>query len=198
MRQNTINRYALTKWQGVKDLPEYLQPAEAHRLISAVADNRRGERDSLFLDLLLQTGIRVSEALAATPSGIINVDKQPVLVIKRGKGGKARQVSLPTRLAYQMLQYQKLHQLAGESLFFPITRQRAWQIIKLAAQRAGIDKRTYPHLFRHSYAIEFLKQTGHPQALMTLLGHSSPAMTLRYLRLLQVEDALKIAEGVEV
>jgi integrase/recombinase XerD len=176
MKQNTISPYALTRWQGVKDLPEYLQPTEAHRLIVAAADNRRGDRDSLFLDLLLQTGIRVSEALAATPSGIIEVDKQPVLVIKRGKGGKARQVSL----------------------FFPITRQRAWQIIKLAAQRAGIDKRTYPHLFRHSYAIEFLKQTGHPQALMTLLGHSSPSMTLRYLRLLQVEDALKIAEGVEV
>ncbi|MBA7607864.1 Tyrosine recombinase XerD [subsurface metagenome] len=198
MKQNTISPYALTKWQGVKDLPEYLQPTEAHRLIEAAADNRRGERDSLFLDLLLQTGIRVSEALAATPSDIIEVDKQPVLVIKRGKGGKTRQVSLPTRLAYQLLRYQKEQGIGTNTRFFPITRQRAWQIIKLAAQRAGIDKRTYPHLFRHSYAIEFLKQTGHPQALMTLLGHSSPAMTLRYLRLLQVEDALKIAEGVEV
>jgi len=188
----------LTKWQGVKELPEYLQPAEAHRLISAAADNRRGERDSLFLDLLLQTGIRVSEALAATPSNIIEVDKQPVLVIKRGKGGKTRQVSLPKMLAFRLLHYRNEHSIAADQPFFPITRQRAWQIIKLAAQRAGIDKRTYPHLFRHSYAIEFLKQTGHPQALMTLLGHSSPSMTLRYLRLLQVEDALKIAEGVEV
>jgi len=38
--------------------------------------------------------------------------------------------------------------------FFPINRSRAWQIIKGASERAGLMKRVYPHLLRHSDAIE--------------------------------------------
>ena len=167
-------------------------------MIDAAGSGRHAARDRLFLDLILQTGLRISEALRITPRDLTWLDQQPVLLIRRGKGGKPRQVAVPARLASELLFYQREHRLSLHDRCFPITRQRAWQIIKKAAQAADITKNVYPHLFRHSYALEFLKQTGHPQALMTLLGHSTPSMTLRYLRLLQVEDALKIAEGVEL
>lgn len=193
-----MSHFPLVKYQGEKDLPAYLQPQEARQIINAAAGNRHAARDQVFLDLLLQTGIRISEALRTTPGDLTWLDRQPVLWIRRGKGGKTRQVALPARIAAQLLEYQRQRQLNSGDRFFPITRQRAWQIIKTAAGSAGVSKRAYPHLFRHSYAIEFLRQTGHPVALQRLLGHTTPAMTLRYLRLLQVEDALKIAEGVEI
>lgn len=193
-----MSRFPLVRYQAEKDLPGYLQPGEARQLIDAAAGNRQGARDRLFLDLLLQTGIRISEGLRITPGDLTWLDRQPVLWIRLGKGGKTRQVSLPARIAAELLEYQRRHQLGPGDRFFMVSRQRAWQIIKAAAVSAGISKNSYPHLFRHSYAIEFLRQTGHPAALQKLLGHSTPAMTLRYLRLLQTEDALRIAEDVEI
>lgn len=35
-------------------------------------------------------------------------------------------------------------------------------------------KTVYPHLLRHSDAIEPLRQTGNPKALQIHLGHESP------------------------
>ena len=81
---------------------------------------------------------------------------------------------------------------------FPINRKWAWQILKAAAERAGIAKRVYPHLLRHSDAIERLRQTGNPKALQIHLGHASPMMTMRYLSTLTAEDALRIQQGVEL
>jgi len=69
--------------------------------------------------------------------------------------------------------------------------------LKAAAERAGITKRVYPHLLRHSDTIERLRQTGNPKALQIHLGHASPMMTMRYLSTLTAEDALRIQQGVE-
>jgi integrase len=79
---------------------------------------------------------------------------------------------------------------------FPVGRKRAWQVIGAAAAHAGLGKRVYPHLFRHSGAIERLRQTGNPRALQLHLGHASPLMTMRYLSTLTAEEALRINQGV--
>ena len=71
------------------------------------------------------------------------------------------------------------------------------KIIKKAAKKAGINKRVYPHLFRHSDAIYRLKQTGNPKALQLHLGHSSMMMTMRYLNTLSAEDAIRIQQQVK-
>ncbi|MBA7686975.1 Tyrosine recombinase XerD [subsurface metagenome] len=193
-------KFGMIKWTGGDSrLPAYLYPQEAHRIIEATAGSRQADRDRLLLELLLQTGLRISEALAITPADLGTLDRQPICRIRKGKGGKERIVALPAGLSSELLIYCRQLSFEGEDRrIFRITRQRAWQIVKDAAGRAGVSKNVYLHLFRHSYAIGFLRETGHPQALMTLLGHSTPAMTLRYLKLLQTEDALKIAEGFEL
>ena len=189
--------FAVVRWQGAKNLPDYLRPQEAHQIIEA-ATGPAASRDKVFLELILQTGLRISEALKITPADLAWLDGQPVLKVRQGKGKKDRRVAMPYGLAAHLAYYAGDRRVERGDRIFPFTRQRAWQIIKRAAAAAGVDKNVYPHLFRHSYSIEFLRQTGHPQALMTLLGHSSSAMTMRYLRLLQEEDALKIAQEVEV
>ncbi|OPX19595.1 MAG: hypothetical protein BZ151_08375, partial [Desulfobacca sp. 4484_104] len=71
------------------------------------------------------------------------------------------------------------------------------KIIKEASERSGITKKVYPHLLRHSDAIERLRQTGNPKALQIHLGHASPMMTMRYLSTLTAEDALRIQQELE-
>ena len=134
-----MTHYPLVRYQAEKDLPEYLPPGEAHRIVAA-AGNRHGARDRLFLDLLLQTGIRISEALQITPADLTWLDRQPVLWVRKGKGGKTRQVAVPARIAAELLEYQRQHQLGSGDRFFKISRQRAWQITKAAAGAARVPK----------------------------------------------------------
>ena len=68
--------------------------------------------------------------------------------------------------------------------------------MKLAGEKAGLQKRVWSHLLRHSDAIEQLRQTGNPKALQLHLGHSSALMTMRYLSTLTAEDALRIQQEV--
>ena len=106
-------------------------------------------------------------------------------------------VACPENLAHRLKSYAYSKQIGLDDRIFDINRKRAWQIIKTAGERAGIQKRVWPHLFRHSDAIERLRQTGNPKALQHHLGHSSTLMTMRYLSTLTAEDALKIQQEVK-
>jgi integrase len=77
-------------------------------------------------------------------------------------------------------------------------RRNGWYLGNLLAP-VGVSQHLaqfYPHLFRHSDAIERLRQTGNPRALQLHLGHASPLMTMRYLSTLTAEEALRINQGV--
>ena len=174
----------------------YLLPEEIQRLAAGARTKSNGERDNLFILLLYQTGLRVSEALSLTPAKIIPFDGKPVLDIL-GKGRKPRLVSCPEGLARRLFAYARRKKLDSQDKFFPFNRTRGWQIVRKAAQRAGIEKRVFPHLLRHSDAIERLRQTGNPKALQHHLGHSSISMVLRYLSTLTQEESLRIQQRVE-
>ena len=123
-------------------LPYYLTPREVHRLIEAV-DN---ERDRLFLRLLWETGVRVSEAI---PLGLSGVGRQGIRVL--GKGGRERVVFVQDGLVSSILFHAQENELGRDDYLFPsrkgghITKQRADQIVKSAAARAGLDRNVHAH-----------------------------------------------------
>jgi integrase/recombinase XerD len=174
----------------------YLTPEEEQRIAQAAKQDRRnGERNSLLIQLLFETGLRISEALSLTPRSINEYEGHAVLYI-RGKGKKDGMVACPDNLAYRLRSYAYTRRLELDDRIFDMNRQRAWQIVKKVSEQAGIRKRVYPHLFRHSDAIFRLRRTGNPIALRYHLGHSSVVMTMRYLSTLTAEDALRIQQGV--
>ena len=173
----------------------YLTPEEV-RHIAEACQGRNKERDELLILTLFQTGLRISEALSLTPRRIGTHHGHAVLYIE-GKSKKPRMVACPDPLAHRLKSYAFDKGLGLDDRIFPINRKRAWKIIKEASERSGITKKVYPHLLRHSDAIERLRQTGNPKALQIHLGHASPMMTMRYLSTLTAEDALRIQQGVE-
>jgi integrase/recombinase XerD len=183
-----LRHTALAKSQRV--VP-YLTPSEAIMLAKEAEKGRQGVRDSLLILLFFQTGLRISEALSLTPASIQKFEGKPVLSII-GKGRKARSVACPERLVDRLKSYAYEKKLSSSDRFFPIKRSRGWQIIKAASLNAGFNKRVFPHLLRHSDAIERLRQTGNPKALQLHLGHSSTLMTMRYLSTLTQEDAIRV------
>ncbi len=173
----------------------YLTPEEVQAMARA-CQGRHKERDGLLILTLFQTGLRISEALSITPRKIGAHGGHAVLYIE-GKGRKPRMVACPDVLAHRLKSYAFDKKLSVDERLFRINRKRGWQIIKEAAEQAGITKKVYPHLLRHSDAIERLRQTGNPKALQLHLGHASPFMTMRYLSTLTAEDALRIQQEVE-
>lgn len=174
----------------------YLTPDEVRQLAEAAAPTRNGERDGLLIHVLFETGLRISEALQITLRHLERFEGRPALRIL-GKGRKPRLVACPQPLAESLQAYAYRHQLTPTDRVFPINRKRAYQIISEAGKRAGLAKEVYPHLLRHSDAIERLRQTGNPKALQIHLGHASPLMTMRYLNTLTAEDAVRIQQQVD-
>ena len=184
VRRSTLNR--------VNVPVNYLTEEDIKYLIGGC----KRERDKLLILLLFQTGLRISEALALTSASIRSFDGKPALEIL-GKGKKLRLVALPVNLKEKLESYAYRARIEPRMRLFDINRSRAWQILNEARGAAGIEKRVFPHLLRHSDAIIRLRKTGNPKALQYHLGHNTMAMTLRYLSTLTQEDALRVQQEVE-
>jgi integrase len=178
--------------RALKIVP-YLTPGEV-KLLCAGCRGQKRDRDALLILVLFQTGLRISEALSLTVGHLAG---QPGALAIVGKGNKPRLVACPAALGHRLKAYAFDQGLKPADRLFPIGRKRAWQIISAAAAQAGLEKRVYPHLFRHSGAMERLRQTGNPRALQLHLGHASPLMTMRYLSTLTAEEALRVQQEVK-
>jgi len=192
----TISKVSsIVKRKSLSPVP-YLRPEEVSALIEAARKLRYGERNVLLIKVLYQCGLRISEALSLTPSHLTQFEGIHCLRVK-GKGGKERLVHVPEALYSQLLAYAYQRGLKPTDRFFNLNRKNAHKMLVKAAKLAGLNKRVYPHLLRHSCAIERLRQTGNPKALQWHLGHNSMAMTMRYLATLTMEEALKIQAQVK-
>ncbi len=61
----------------------------------------------------------------------------------------------------------------------PLTVSGVGQLIRDLGERAGLQKRVYPHLLRHSFATTMLNRGMDPITLSRILGHSSLLMIQR-------------------
>ena len=74
----------------------------------------------------------------------------------------------------------------GNSVLFlntrgnPLSRQSAWEIIRRAAERAGIEREVSPHSLRHSFATHLLSGGADVRVVQEMLGHASVTTTQIY------------------
>lgn len=177
-------------------LPKALSVEEITKLVEAAKDpsNPISLRDYLLLELLYSTGARVSEVVGINLNDITEsiVGAESIWVLKlRGKGGKERIVPLGSYAKSAIDDYlvrcrPSLIKRTNESALFlnnrgtRLSRVSAWEIVKHAAGKSGLDARVTPHIFRHSYATHLLDGGADIRVVQELLGHASVTTTQIY------------------
>lgn len=156
--------------------------------------NAIADRNRLIVLLLLDTGLRASELCAITLDDI-DLAANKIRVI--GKGGKPRFVYFGKRTAKALWRHIAPRLTAADRRLFtvgpaadprPLTRFHLRQILVRLGQRAGVPD-VYPHRFRHTFAITYLRNGGDLFTLQELLGHSDLEMVRRYARIAQTDCA---------
>ena len=177
-----------------KELPRYLNKFEIDAILETIKHN---DKNSLLINLLWQTGARVSEILALKVKDIDFHSKTIRITTLKQKNHPQRVLPLQGPMLGQLGAYIALKQLKKEDTIINITRQRAHQIIKDAVLKAGFDKeRAHPHTFRHSFAV-FSVLSGVPiLVIKNWLGHSNIQSTLIYMQVLG-SDTRGFYEGLQ-
>jgi integrase/recombinase XerD len=168
--------------------------------IQAMEDRAPTERDKLIVRVLADTGIRVGELVNLTVDDLIERDRTHYLRV----GGKTGQRMVPIpRLYRRLLRYAQRgrpHDAPSDRLFIslrrrpggdygPLTPSGVEQLVQALGEAAGIRKRVYPHLLRHSYATWALTRGMNPIMLAHILGHTSLAMIQNVYSHLTATDA---------
>ncbi len=185
--QNPLAHIELAKvWMK---LPETISKEEMKTILAQPGNrNNAAIRNTAMLELLYATGIRVSELINLTMNSI---NWQVGFLIVMGKGSKERIVPIG-RIAYDCVRRYvdeirpKFMQKKSTDVLFlsrfgkKFTRQGFWKIVVACARQAGLQKKVYPHTFRHSFASHLLEGGADLRTVQVMLGHSDIATTQIY------------------
>ena len=174
-------------------LPKAISVDDVERLLEAAsfADTPLAVRDRALLEVLYGTGARISEAVGL---GLDDIDLAARSVTLAGKGGKQRRVPLGSYAiaaveAYLVRARPRLAENGPPSrrVFLnarggPLSRQSAWAVLRVAAERAGLPGDLSPHTLRHSFATHLMEGGADVRVVQELLGHASVTTTQIYTR----------------
>ncbi len=170
-------------------LPKTLTETEITNLLElSPREGPEEVRDAAMVELLYATGLRVSELISVDLS---QVNLEVGYVLATGKRDKQRMVPMgeiarkKIELYCQEARSVLLKHHNSSALFVtrrgqPMTRQSFWNILRARAVRAGIVKRIFPHMLRHSFATHLLDHGADLRAVQMMLGHADIATTQIY------------------
>ena len=147
-------------------------------------------RDQAIIILLLDTGIRVSEA-ARLHIKDVNFKNAEIFLEPFGSGRKTKSRHIPIGNTCRKFLWSYISNRGdtgpNDSLLItrdgsPMDRDSIRHVLSEIASKAGVTH-CHPHRFRHTFAIEFLRNGGDVFSLQKILGHSTLEMVNTYLQL---------------
>ena len=156
--------------------------------IQTMENAAKTERDKLIVRVLADCGLRLGEVLALRAEDLWEPRRAEFALKVRGKGSRDRVVPLAPGLYRRLRRYLGARgaerrdpvfvalRKGADGAYPPLTKSGLEQAIRAIAREAGIEKRVYPHVFRHSFATEWLRRGGNIISLQRILGHSDLTM----------------------
>lgn len=174
-----------------KKLPKYLNFEEIEKLLNAFDNNNFiGLRNSLILEILYSTGIRVSE-ITNIKLNDLSITNKTIKIT--GKGNKERIVYFGN-ICYKLIdQYFKksypiLNKNNSDYLILSKTGKKIndreiRKVVDDAASISGIKIKISPHVLRHTFATHMLTSGADLRSVQELLGHENLSTTQVYTHL---------------
>ncbi len=164
---------------------------ELRRIFDAPNNEENQEkkaRGKAILELLFSTGLRVSELCSLDRDIDLRQDELSI----RGKGGKVRVVFLSDEAKSMVKTYLNLRKDLDGALFVKVGNERAkkedgaltprsiQRLIRYYAIKAGVSKKVTPHVIRHCFATDLLRNGADLRSVQMLLGHANISTTQIY------------------
>jgi site-specific recombinase XerD len=168
-------------------LPKALDDASAARLLRAAQNDTR-LLVRVTVEMLLRTGLRVSEYTSLRADAVVHIGAGPWLHVPVGKLREDRYLPLHPHLVALIDQYRTAHVAAGNPLLLPrengkpTDRHAVTRYINKAGAAAGLPH-IHPHQLRHTLATQAINRGMRLEAIAALLGHQKMEMTLIYAKI---------------
>lgn len=171
--------------------PRVLTEAEYTRLRAAAADSAR---DSAIIELVLQTGLRLSEIARLTLSDVImpilhTSSPLPIGHIRiAGRGHRSRTITLNIRACEALMAYLPERDAADSPALFltkfgkGIGPRGIENVVAKHCKEVGITGASV-HSLRHTMAVQMIKRGATPAVVGKALGHASSETTSIYVEL---------------
>lgn len=174
-----------------KKLPKYLNFEDIEKILNVYDNNNYiGVRNSLILEMLYSTGIRVSEMTNIKLMDISSLEKSIKI---SGKGNKERIVYFGNRCnellnlylknSYDYLNVNNINYLLLSKTGKKISDREIRKIVDDAAKLSHIEMRISPHVLRHTFATHMLNEGADLRSVQELLGHENLSTTQIYTHL---------------
>jgi len=181
-------------------IPVWLEREEQAQLEATIRDRRNipinvfgnnqkhmtetRRRYEMLFGLLLNSGLRISEALALKAADVRIVDGIAKSARVIGKGDKERLIPLPGAFGavfgFWLKDRNRTEAVFAKANGQPVSPQAARNYLRGMLEKAGIDKKISPHKLRHTYATNLLNAGAELVDIKALLGHESIATTQIY------------------
>jgi site-specific recombinase XerD len=168
-------------------LPKALDDAAAAALLRAARTQKR-LLIRVVCEVLLRTGLRVSEFIALPADAIVQIGAGHWLHVPIGKLRDDRYLPLHPHLVDLIADYRTKHVSPQHRLLLPREngrpqdRHSVTRALNRAGQQAGLPH-LHPHQMRHTLATQAINRGMSLEAIAAMLGHHSMDMTLRYAKI---------------
>lgn len=169
-------------------LPRFLKREELDKIFS-VCDNKNPieQRDTLVMELLYATGLRVSELVNIK---VANIDQKNRTIKVLGKGSKERIVIFNNHTKeamdiYLREGYKTFNKEGSQYLILnkngnKLSERYVRNIVDKFVRKAGLNIKIGPHTLRHTFATDMLENGSDLMTVKELLGHESLNTTSIY------------------
>lgn len=180
----TINSKDIKAMKLKKREVIFLNGQEINQLFGSInVFSKYGLKTRVLMELLIASGMRISEALSLNRDSINWETKEATII---GKGDKQRAIFITDRAVEWLKKY--LDQRTDDNpamfvTFGTVKRLSRFDIareFRRAAKSAGIEKTVTPRILRHSMATLLLHNGANLLDIQNLLGHSDIRTTAKY------------------
>ena len=151
--------------------------------IDALRSACKNKKERAIIELLLASGIRVSELCSLR---ISDIDFNSLTItVREGKGGKQRVTYINDLASKHLVEYLTDRTVHGDHLFYnkkkqPLNPGGVRYLLKTLEEQSGVSN-VHPHRFRRTFATTLASRGMEIQEISRLLGHTNLDTTLVYV-----------------